>query len=293
MKQLLTAVAILFVLSSCQKEVSFDDATDPSTPGGGGGGNTSGLLVKAVAVTGTDSLVTLYTYDTLKRLSTVVVDGISNGMTLYTYKKYEYDAAGRVYRTKQYGVNMGMAADTAYTEIHYPTPTGKEYDYSVQTVSMMGMATIDSAVYRYTNTRLDSITSRMTSSLGLLPPMYTQTRFAYDGSGRVSNLKIYSNAASQGVGPMQLIADQVYTYGPSLEPVWATTNAAQNFWVAGMPNSTNNAVVKLVNTSPTQPLANLTVNTTYTLSGNKPTSSVQTQVSSQGTVTTRYAFYYQ
>jgi hypothetical protein len=291
MRKLFAACALAALITSCQKEVSFETA-GPGT----GTGNTSGRLVKTVAITGTDTMTTLFTYDTQNRLSSIAIDGTSNGgmIDMYTYKKFEYDAAGRVFRAKQYIEQNGMSFDTSVTDIHYPNATTMEFDYSVATMQVMGFGTIDSTFYHFNSGKLDSVISRLTASFGGLDPVITKTRFTYDGNARVSNLKMYSNSAQQGSGPVELIADQIFTYGVAVAPQWMTNSAAQNYWIGGMPHTANNVVTKLESTSPGQPLANTTITTTYTLSGNKPTTATLTQSGGgQPNVVTKQTFYYQ
>ncbi len=64
----ITLVVLLIAaisFSSCQKELSIEGAKIPI----------SGLLIKSVAVTASDSLVTVYTYDDIGQLETETTDG--------------------------------------------------------------------------------------------------------------------------------------------------------------------------------------------------------------------------
>lgn len=293
MKTKLTALSLLGVLLfSCQKEISLE------TPGSGGGGNgngsTDGKLVKSVEVTGNDTLTTLYGYDSQDRLQTMTVDGKSNGMTMHQYRKVEWDAAGRVTTVRQYLVVNGMSSDTAVNNIHYPNSTTMEFDYSVNTMGMMGFTTVDSSVYTYSGGKmLKQLSYTYTPLLGLPPVESTRAEFTYDGSGRVSILKLYADlsASPTGGGPLSHVLTQTYTYGASLNALPVSSNAAQNFWINGMPSTTNDALTKLQVDDITTPANSLTMNMTYVLGGgNKPLSSTKT--GNNGLVS-KSTFYYQ
>src|SRR6476646_3664776 len=142
MKKLLTALPLMaLILFSCQKEVNFDDITDPGNGGGTAPGTTGDLLIKSVAVTGTETITTIYGYDGQKRLETSVMEGSSGGMKIHNYTKYIKDASGRISQILQKVDQDGMSSDTAVNFIHYPDATTLEYDYSVNHISMMGFST--------------------------------------------------------------------------------------------------------------------------------------------------------
>jgi len=62
MKSILTAWALVALLSSRQKEISLDANNNGSTGTTGGAGSTSGLLVKTAAVAGSETQTTKYTF---------------------------------------------------------------------------------------------------------------------------------------------------------------------------------------------------------------------------------------
>ncbi len=129
MKKLLTALPVVAIfLFSCQKEVSFEISS-----AGNGNGD---LLVKTVAVTGTETMTTLYTYDDQKRLSTITIDGVSGGMKTHSYQKFERDNAGRIVKVIQKVDMMGIPSDTAIKTMHYPNATTMDYDYSIHIMGM-------------------------------------------------------------------------------------------------------------------------------------------------------------
>jgi hypothetical protein len=286
-KKLLTALpTITLFLFSCQKELSFDSTVSP-----GNGGPTGELLVKTVAVTGSETLTTLYSYDIQKQLESTTLDGKSGGMTIHNYKKLERDAAGRVIRILQKDDSNGISSDTSVNDIHYPNATTLEYDYSVTTMGLMGFSTTDSTEYSFSNGKMLNFTSFLSSPLlGSTSILASKYEFTYDGSGRVATLKMYSMGTVPG-GPLTHIADQIYTYASSVNSTWPPTNAAQAYLIFGMPNATNDAIatLKFESMEPSVPSSNTTV--TYVLgAGNKPTAATYTSTDGQ---VTKYTFYYQ
>ena len=291
----LLASSLIFV--SCQKEL--DITVDGSTPnngnGNGNGNSATGLLVKVVEVTNnTDTLTTLYTYDSQKRLETQIMDGMNNGMLLHDYRKFERDAMGRISRILQFTDQNGTPSDTAVNTIHYPDASTSNYDYTLNNIGVQGFSVIDSSVYSYTAGKMMSIVSYLSSPL--LGPVAMQTSkldFTYDGSARVSSMKMYNSSAPGS--PLTAIANQTYTYGSSLNGNYATNNGAQNYLLGGMPNATNDALtsLKMDDLTGANPGVNALVKMTYVLgAGNRPLSMVATTTGSQPSVS-KLNFYYQ
>lgn len=295
MNQLLTALPLLAVLLfSCQKEISFD-APGPGTNNPDPGTATGDLLVKTVAVTGSETMTTLYTYDSQQRLETTTMDGSSAGMLVHNYTKLERDGAGRISRILQKLDQNGMASDTAINLIHYPDGTTMEYDYSVNNISMSGFEVIDSAWYTYTSGKMTGIKHYLSSPLmGTDPVVTSQYDFTYDAAGRVSVLNI-SAAQSPTGGALSAIARETFTYGNSANYLWTTNNAAQNFLLNGLPNTVNNMVDRLQIDDLTTAANSTTITTTYVLGqNNKPATATVTSTSQlQGTQVTNYTFFYQ
>lgn len=299
--------ALIALLFSCQKEISIDTSTTGgsnsggnggSGNGGSGGGSTSGsLLIKSVGRTATDSSVTVYTYDAQNRMSTMTIDDNSMGSPVRTWKKFEYDNVGRVAKITQASVLQGMP-DTAINIIHYPSATATEMDYTVntQTMNMMGltMTTVDSSVFTYTAGKLTSILSYMDNSLaGTGYYQSSKYDFLYDASGKVSTLKLYGS--SNPGGPLSSMGDEQFTYGTAMNAIWLPTNAAQKYWIGGMPNATNEAVTRMQVVNSPSAANGTTLTVTYTLgSNNLPATSVNVQSGGgQPTRTVNYTYFYQ
>lgn len=296
MKKLLTVLpALVVLLFSCQKELSFDTPTDTGT-GGAGTGTTGELLVKVVAVTGTETMTTLYTYDSQKRLETTTMDGTSAGMTIHDYTKLERDAAGRISRILQKTDQNGFSSDTAVNRIHYPNTTALEYDYSVNTIGAAGFSTLDSAVYTYAGGKVISALHYLsTPLLGTTPVQSSKYEFSYDGSGRVSVLKISATLSPTGGGSLTPIANETFTYGTSANYLWATNNSAQNLLITGFPNTVNSLVNKIQVDDLTDPSHSFTITSSYVMGADgKPTKATMTTTGgAQANQVTNYTFYYQ
>ena len=287
MRKVWMACTAIIMLASCQKEVGFDSP-------GGGTGTTGELLVKTVAVTGNDTMTTLYTYDSQKRLETMTIDGTSTGMVMHSYQKFVRDANGRIIRVLQKIDQNGMASDTAINNIHYPDATTMNFDYSVNNISMMGFDVKDSSVYTYTGGRMTRISAYMSSPLmGPDPIATTITDFSYDAFGNVSVLDMAADITTPGT--VEPVMKQTYTYGNSLYTSYMSQHAAQNLFLAGFPNAQSKAVTKMVMEDLTTPSNGFTLTTDIvTGAGNKPVSATATNTSgTQGTTVTKYTFYYQ
>lgn len=307
MKKILTAVTAITLLASCQKEITFDPANPAgagsgsgSTGGGGGSSTGSGLLVKTVAVTGSETQTSLYTYDNNSRLYTQTDNGVSGGMPLNNYKRFERDAAGRIVRAVQkLGDFGGGISDTARVTYHYPTATSVDPDYSrsVQSLNAGGLvlSTIDSVVYQYSGGKLVAYNDYMFSDvLGMsMPVSENRWEFTYNASGYVTAMKTLSNTSSGA--PLTETYNIAFTYGTLANNNYTSASAMQNFIVYGVPNTDAPVITKSVASSnATTPPLQVIITTSFTTAGAKITGGTANVVSTgQPNQTTAYTFYYQ
>jgi len=299
MKIKLTVLCVLsFIFFSCQKELSLQPG-DPSTGNGNGNGNnngsTSGLLVKILQVKGVDTITTTYTYDNQKRLESRKMVGTTAAMPVDSYSKFERDASGRIVRVLQTSDLAGFPSDTAINMVHYPNATSMEYDYKVNTISLMGMTSVDSTVNVYVAGKLTTQTSYMMNSIfGTGPMSITRIEYTYDGLGNVSVMKMFSSAGTIG-GPIVPIQKQTYTYGSAMNMLFLSNNAAQNTLLDLMPHTRNDLVMKVQvdDLTGSSPSASFTSTQTYILGADKkPLSMTQTMTGLQAGVM-KTTFYYQ
>jgi hypothetical protein len=285
MKNSLTAILTIlsFGLFSCQKEV--DDIF--SSNGNNNSNGNSGLLIKTVAITGSDSLVTLYNYDNQKRLEIVTMDGTSNGIVTHDYKKFIRDANARITRVLEYVEENGIAADTSIRVVHYPN-SGMEFDYTVNTLSLLGFSTVDSTTYSYSSGRLTSMKSFLSSPLMGSMAIITKTDFTFDALGNITVLKMSSDLGSGALVP---IMNETYTYGNAVNANWITTSSAQNLLLLGTPTVGNKAFTKAQLDDLTDPSNSFTMTATYNVNASgQPVTAMITTTAGQ---VTNYKFYYQ
>lgn len=306
MRKLLTAVSVVVLFASCQKEVSFEPGnTGGGNTGGGSGsgsgtGSGNGLLIKTVAVTGAETVTTQYTYDASNRLLTHTDKGMTGGVPVDSYRRFVRDAAGRIIKVVQkLGDLNGIPSDTAYFTYHYPNGTTMDPDYSVSVMRMsMGgitMATIDSNVYNYAGGKLMSYNSFMSSDLfGVAMPISEgRWDFTYNTAGYVATLKFFNNNNSGD--PLTETYNVTNTYGTTVNHVYASPSAMQNFIINALPHTSATLVTKMVaNTVGVSPAVNVATTFTYTLSNGRVTSGTSSTVTTgQPTQNTNYTFFYQ
>ena len=77
-------------LVSCQKEIDW--ATGNGT--GGGSSTTGDLLVKTESKSGSETVTTLYTYNTNKKLINEKITGLSQGINVGNEFRYYRNAVG-------------------------------------------------------------------------------------------------------------------------------------------------------------------------------------------------------
>jgi len=106
------------ILFSCQKEVSFGNGSG-SGGGTGGGGTTGNTLVKTVAKTGTDSVVTIYTYNAIKSWSIKrsPVYNRAQILAMNTGITETHPASSLIYTDQSKSLVVGI--DSVSTIVHY------------------------------------------------------------------------------------------------------------------------------------------------------------------------------
>lgn len=276
------ALVTVVIFTSCQKELSIEGANIPPPP-------PTNLLIKTVAVTGNDSLVTLYTYDNLGQLITETIDGIApSGQQLHSFRKYERDAAGRLSRILYKEVLSGVEYDTVRTVLHYPDPVKAEFDYAISTQNYFGYPIIDSLAFNYSGNNMTD--AETFTDVGMGYTLSERQEFEFNGQGNVILSRLYSSISSPD-GSLLYTSDLEYSYGDEPDYTWTTGNAAQNYWFAGLPNAAHANIAHLEVKDQTGMVGDLTISTELELGDNdKPATGVSTIMPYN--IVTDYTFYY-
>ncbi|MFT3702650.1 MAG: hypothetical protein QM802_09785 [Agriterribacter sp.] len=279
------AIAISFLVGtfySCQKELSVEN----------GNNRVQGLLIKAVGVTGSDTLTTVYTYDNLSRLQTEVSEGKSGGEQIYQYIRYTRDFTTRITDITQQLTHAGVVYDTTRTHIHYPDPIAFEYDYSVSTFSYSGYAGFDSTNYEFSDSLMNTNeTYTSIPDLGIPPTLSERNVFTYGADKTLQSRDLYSSVSSPD-GSLLFTTTFNYTYGGGADYLWYTTNAAQNYLLVGIPNSVNKNVSRLEIVDQTGTSQDITILTTLDAGADTKPTSGTVSVNPLNRIT-KYTFYYQ
>jgi hypothetical protein len=197
---LLLVLSVLFF--SCQKEVDFIN--------GGGGGSVSGnRLVRSVSKEGTDSVVTVYTYNSTGKLINVKSTGVSGGQDAGNEYRYYRNGSGIITRTVQINPNLVTAGiDSVVTIVHY---ANGRYTSDVFSLSLFGFTVNDSTLHVYDASGKLIRDEEFQELVGVQPYELTaKTLYTYDASGNVKQIDFYSHDAATSSD--DLIATLKYTF---------------------------------------------------------------------------------
>ena len=208
-KLLIIFPVIAIILFSCQKEVDF---LNGSGGGGGGGGTTGNRLVKAVSKSGTDSVVTTYTYNVAGKLVNEKSVGMSGTFDAGNELRYYRNASGILTRFVQINPNFVVAGiDSAVTNVYYNAGTSR-YTASVFTLNAFGFTITDSTVLVYDASgkviRTDEYQNIPLVTMGY--ELVAKTNYTYDASGGISQMDQYSHDAATSADDLE--ATYKYTY---------------------------------------------------------------------------------
>jgi len=274
-------------LFSCQKEVDYANGNNNSGGGGGGGGGTQGTtLVKTVSKNGTDSVVTVYTYNANKKLINEKITGKSQGIDVSNEYKYYRNASGIITRYVQ--INATLAAqgiDSVTTMVNYNSSSSR-YTSTVSLITYSGFTVLDSTVFVY-----DGSGKVTESDLYLGIPLLgsydlaVKFKYVYAANGNISQYDIYDLTS----GTEEHVATTKNTFDTKTSPIIFNNEA----FAIGHPDwvSVNNATkVELLDL--TDPTNNYTMAITYTYNGtNRPATSVNTTM--PGSIVDNVTYYYQ
>ena len=275
-------LAFSSILYSCQKEIDFANGNT------GGGGSTSGtLLVKTVSKSGSDSVVTVYTYDGNKRIMNEKSVGMTQGFNAGNEFRYYRNAAGIITHYVQINANLVTSGiDSVTTIVHYNSASAR-YSSTVSEISFAGFSVLDSTVFIY-----DANGKVIESDLYLGIPfvggydLSDKFKYTYAGNGNITKYDTYDLTS----GTEDLIATTKYTYDAKTSALSLPNTEA---FAIGFPDqvAVNNAT-KVEILDLTNPSNNYTIDMTFAYnSNNRPATGVSTQT--PGSIVNNLTYYYQ
>ncbi len=178
-------------LFSCQKEIKFLN-------GSGGGGTTGNKLVKTVFKSGTDSVVTNYTYNSSAKLINEKSVGMSGTFDAGNEVRYYRNGSGILTRFTQINPNFVVVGiDSVVTNVYYNSSLSR-YAASVFKIIFMGFSITDSSVMIYDGTgkliRTDEYQNIPLVTTGY--ELVAKTNYTYDAIGSITQMDIYSHDAA-------------------------------------------------------------------------------------------------
>lgn len=289
MKKISLALPVLvsIILFSCQKEVSFSGGSGGGT---GGGGTTGNTLVKTVSKTGTDSVVTIYTYNAGKKLINQTITGMQQGVDAGNEYRYYRNASGIITHYTQINPNLVVVGiDSVTTFVHYDAAASR-YTSTVAELSLFGFSVTDSTVLVY-DAAGKVIRTDVYQSIPLIGgyDLSIRVKYTYAANGNVTQLDTYDATS----GTDDLVSTIKYTFDAktsalNVNAMFAKLSEAfaigHGDWV-----SVNNATkVEIIDVN--TPANNQTSTVTYTYNtGNRPVTGINTR----GTMIDNLFYYYQ
>lgn len=271
------AIALLFFISSCQKEKSFD-----TSGGAGGGGTNSGgtgtgdLLVRVDNKVGSETNYTLFEYDANKRLIHQKNVGKSQGIDISDELIIYRNADGIITSTVQKNPSLAQQGiDSSVTKVYYDN-VAKKYTAKVFTLELAGLAVTDSTVLFYDNNGKvikEELYMGMPGFGGSLD-LSLVTEYTLTADGSIASMKQYDYSS----GAADLVSEINYTYDDKVSPLILPSGEAAAITRIDYCANHNATKVDIIDHATGTGAGNLLLQTTYTYSTkNKPATSVMTQ----------------
>jgi hypothetical protein len=276
--KLMTLAAFTLILFSCQKE---------SDNGGGGNSNTNEpLLTRMVNTIGSDSTVTLLSYNAAKKLTYYRFDGKDDSGAPVDVQQFltrnSQNVVTQVVLKSNQLTQVGL--DSIVSKLNYNSGTSR-YTSRVTSIELFGFSFMDSLVFNY------DASGKITSEIDYAGDatsgyeIASKTEYTYVGSN-LTMIRYYSY--DTGTGQYTLEETDTIEYDAKTAPLVMSTEAI----AIGVPAwfSANNYTKRTI-VSSTDPTLNDVETTTYTYTAkDRPLTSISTSQSGQSS-TTRY--YYQ
>jgi len=285
-KNLILYVVLAVILASCQKEVDFTVPGSGGNGGGGGGGTTGNRLVKTVSKTATDSVVTVYTYNSNGKVINEKITGMDGGQDVSNEYRYYRNGSGIITRTVQ--INPSLAAQGIDSVINKVNHNGTRYTSDVSSLSLFGFTVNDSTVHVYDASGKVIRDEEYQEFAGVSPYELTlKIVYTYDVAGNVKQMDFYSHDASTSSD--DLIGTLKYTFDSKTAAVNFGTDA---IGLGRVDQVSVNNPIKAEFIDASDPANNFTLNFTFTYnSNNRPSTGTQTQT--PGGATKNLSFFYQ
>lgn len=213
-----------------------------------------------------------YDYDANNRLVSITQLYTDSSNIVHTNAyRYKRDAAGRIVRVSQnlQGGGQGGLPDSVFTDVHYPSSTSSNFDYTVSNINFGGIIYSDSTLFGYSG----SVVSTEKLYSGVLPissmALSATVEYSYTGN----NLTMMKQ-----FGPTSTVAASVamFEYDSKLNPF---SNGIESFLPGiGKGNISKNNGIKEVYTDNSN--GNTTAQATYSYqynSNNMPVTGTMTQ----------------
>ena len=276
---------VFISLFSCQKERDFANRNN----GGNGGNSSDELLVKMVQKTGSDSLVTTYSYNGNKKLISLKELGIDDQRNSIN-REYHYhrNASGIVTDYSMIDPDLIAAGIDSLTTMVQYNSSASRYSSYVLKVSVSGFNFLDSSVFVYDGSGKIIGEDLYESPSGVGNDYYLSGKinYNYSANGNLSQLDIHDLGTS---GAEIFSATTKVGYDTKINPLHFDNEA----FAMGHPEwvSANNIANEQLSDS-NGPADDQTVTMTYTYnSSNKPKTSITTVMPDNTIVNT--SFYYQ
>lgn len=269
----------IIVFTGCQKEIDW----------GLGGSSGGDLLVKTVSKNGTDSVVTVYTYNSSRKLINEKMTGMSQGINAGNEYRYYRNGSGIITHYVQINPNLILAGiDSVVTYVNYDAASSR-YTSSVSELSLFGFTVRDSAAIVYSANgkvgQLDQYQKIPLSGGGY--EISARIKYTFDASGNMTQQDFYS------VDPVTLAEDLFSSIKYTFDTRPSAIRLDNEGFAIGKPDLTsfnNAASVDFVDAS--DPANNFTISNVYTYnSNNKPATAVSTR--NPGAIVNNISYYYQ
>lgn len=184
--------------------------------------NTSNPLLRIVSKTGTDSIISEFSFDGAGRLAqdkTFYID--ASGTDVQTLSIVR-DASGKA--TRVVDAYAGSSNSTAVRDYIY---NGNKVRHGLYSFDFLGIAVRDSIAYSYA-ARVSKVVHYYTLD-GSDPAIASFSEYTWDGKGNMIKELVYS---TENLGDPQLVATVTYTYDTNVNPYYANDDALVEYDLA-------------------------------------------------------------